>query len=178
VVLLLQLVDKSVEVSKNWLNVLQVVLLESSELLNGLEQLDKLAHSSAEEIKSSKDLVWREIELFTFWHVHESFLGELILLKVSFVKLNAAVEYFNKLIWWILFVIPKNVIVIECFSLDDLAELNLSEVKNVILAVSNHLVGDFSEKTGHSIVGVVVSGDGMDHLDTVHQSWKSLLDGH
>jgi len=50
------------------------------------------------------------------------------------------------------------------------------EVKNIVLAVCNHLVGDFSKKSGHSLVSVVISSDSMDHLDAVHQSWKSLFD--
>jgi len=58
VVLLLKHGDKLVEVIKNWLDALQVVFLKSSELLDGSEQLNKFAHSSAEEVKSSEDLVW------------------------------------------------------------------------------------------------------------------------
>jgi len=52
-----------------------------------------------------------------------------------------------------------------------------NEIQDIELAVSDHLVGDLDKKTGHSLVGVVVSGDGVDHLDTVHQSWKSFLNG-
>jgi len=58
VVLLLKHGDKPVEVIKNWLDALQVVFLKSSELLDGSEQLNKFTHSSAEEVKSSEDLVW------------------------------------------------------------------------------------------------------------------------
>jgi len=58
VVLLLKDGNKLVEVIKNWLDALQVVFLKSSELLDGSEQLNKFAHSSAEEVKSSEDLVW------------------------------------------------------------------------------------------------------------------------
>jgi hypothetical protein len=54
--------------------------------------------------------------------------------------------------------------------------LYLFEIKNVELAISNHLVCDFSKKSGHSFVGVVVSGNGMNHFDAVHQSWKSFFD--
>ena len=58
VVLLLKHGNKLVEVIKNWLDALQVVFLKSSELLDGSEQFNKFAHSSAEEVKSSEDLVW------------------------------------------------------------------------------------------------------------------------
>ena len=54
--------------------------------------------------------------------------------------------------------------------------LESSEVEDVELAVGDHLVGDLSEESGHSLVSVVVSSDSVDHLDAVHQSWKSLFD--
>ena len=57
-VLFLKHGNKLVEVIKNWLDTFKVVFLKSSELLDGSEQLNKFAHSSAEEIKSSEDLVW------------------------------------------------------------------------------------------------------------------------
>ena len=57
-VLLLEKVNKLLEVIKNWLDTFKVVFLKSSELLDGSEQLNELAHSSAEEIESSEDLVW------------------------------------------------------------------------------------------------------------------------
>ena len=58
VVLLLEHGNELVEVVEDWLDAFQVVLLKSSELLDGSEQLNELAHSSAEEIESTKDLVW------------------------------------------------------------------------------------------------------------------------
>jgi len=42
--------------------------------------------------------------------------------------------------------------------------------------LDDHLVGDLHKETGHSLVGVVVSSDSVDHLDTVHESWKGVLD--
>ena len=58
VVLFLKHGHELVEVLKDWLDAFQVVLLESSELLDGSEQLNQFAHSSAEEVESSEDLVW------------------------------------------------------------------------------------------------------------------------
>ena len=58
VVLLLEQLNELLEVGENWSDSFQVMFLKSSELLDGTEQLDELAHSSAEEIESSKDLVW------------------------------------------------------------------------------------------------------------------------
>jgi hypothetical protein len=114
--------------------------------------------------------------LLSFWHVHESLFGELVLLKVSLVKLDAALKNFDELLTWIKLMIPKDIITGWLTLLAGNTKLDSSEVKDGVLAVGNHLIGDFSEKTGHSFVGVVVSGDGVDHLDTVHQSWESLLD--
>jgi hypothetical protein len=109
--------------------------------------------------------------------LHESLFGELVLLDVGLVKLNAALKDLNKLFAWVVIMVPKNVIVLWSTFLTSSTHLYSSEVKNVELTVGNHLVGDFSEKTGHSLVGVVVSSDSVDHLDTVHQSWKSLFNG-
>jgi len=58
-----------------------------------------------------------------------------------------------------------------------LAQSDASEVNNVIFTVGNHLVGNLDEKTSHSLVCVVVSGDCVNHLDGVHQGGKSVLDG-
>ena len=55
--------------------------------------------------------------------------------------------------------------------------LGSSEVKDCSLAVLDHFIGDLGKESGHSLVGVVVSCDSVDHLDTVHQGWKSLFDG-
>jgi hypothetical protein len=168
VVLLSELLNKLVEVIKNWLNSFQVVFFKNFKLLDGSEQLNQLADSSAEKIKSSEDLVWREIELLSFWHVHESLFCELVLLKVSLVKLDAALKDFNELITWIFVVIPKDVITCWSTFLSSFTILDSSEVEDGELAVSDHLVGDLGEESSHSFVGVVVSGDSVDHFDTVH----------
>lgn len=57
-VLFLEHFNELLEVGENWSNSFQVVFLKCSELLDGTEQLNELAHSSAEEIESSEDLVW------------------------------------------------------------------------------------------------------------------------
>lgn len=113
--------------------------------------------------------------MLTFWHIHETFLGELILLEVGLVELDAALKHLDELIWWVGFVIPKDIIV-QCL-LGSLASSDSSEVENVVLAVVDHLIGNFHEEACHSLIGVVVSGNGVDHLDTVHESWKGLFDG-
>jgi len=39
------------------------------------------------------------------------------------------------------------------------------------------LLSDLDKETSHTIVRVVVTSDGVDHLDAVHQGRKSILDG-
>ena len=56
--------------------------------------------------------------------------------------------------------------------------MNLSDslvIEDVVLAVVDHLVGDLHEESSHGVVGVVVTSDGVDHLDGVHQCWESIL---
>ena len=50
------------------------------------------------------------------------------------------------------------------------------EPKNVLFAVDDHLVGDLDEETGHTLVSVVITRNGVDHLDGVHQDGEGLLD--
>jgi hypothetical protein len=100
------------------------------------------------------------------------------LLEVGLVELDAALKHINELFWWIIIVIPKRRVITDgSLFCKKTTLLNLSEVEDVILAVGDHLVGDLGKKSGHSFISVVVSGDGMDHLNTVHQSWKGFLNG-
>jgi len=115
--------------------------------------------------------------LLSLWHVHESLLGELVLLDVGVVQVNASLENWNEFFWWILVVVPEFNVGWLLVLLDWDVELLVSEFKNVLFAVSNHGVGDLDEKTSHSLVGIVVSSNGVDHLNGVHQSWKGVLDG-
>jgi intracellular sulfur oxidation DsrE/DsrF family protein len=84
-------------------------------------------------------------------------------------------EHWDEFIWWIEVVVPKNVITLWALLLS-VTVSDSNEVQNVVLAVRNHLVGDLDEKACHSLVSVVVSGDGVNHLDAVHQSWENFLD--
>lgn len=51
------------------------------------------------------------------------------------------------------------------------------EVQDVCSAVFDHLIGDLDKQAGHTLIGVVVSGNRMDHLDAVHEGWEGFLDG-
>jgi hypothetical protein len=88
-----------IESLENWLDSFEVVVLKSLELLNGGEKVNQLGDSSAEKIKFTENLIWGELELLAFWHVHESLLGELVLLKVSSIEVNAALKHWDELIW-------------------------------------------------------------------------------
>lgn len=57
-----------------------------------------------------------------------------------------------------------------------MSQSDASEVNNVVFTVGNHLVGNLDEKSSHSLVCVVVSSDGVNHLDGVHKGGKSVLD--
>jgi hypothetical protein len=74
-------------------------------------------------------------------------------------------------------VIPKSIIWWLLALLGDLTQASVSVAQDVLSAVLDHLVSDLDKETSHTLVGVVISGDSMNHLDTIHESWKGLLDG-
>jgi hypothetical protein len=181
VVLSSEKLDGLAEPAEDALDVLEVVLLEGSELLDGSEELDELGNSSAEEVELSEDLVGGELELLAFGHVHKAFFGELVLLLVRLVEVDAGLEHWDQVLGRILLVAPKDIVVLH-FVLEgsedlDVSFLDLFVVQDVELAVGDHLVGDLDEEASHSVVGVVVTSDGVDHLDAVHQSGEGVLDG-
>ena len=73
--------------------------------------------------------------------------------------------------------VPEDVVVDDLLAGLVGALTDSAEVEDVVFAVVDHLLCDLDEKARHSVVGVVVSGDGVDHLYTVHQSGKGVLDG-
>jgi len=153
------------------------VLLEGFELLNGSKEFNELGNPAAEEIKLAEDLVGRELELLALWHVHKSLLGYLILLLVGRVQLKARLEDWDELLRRVLVMVPEDVVVHDLLAGLVSALTDPAEVEDVVLAVVDHLLGDLHEQASHSIVSVIVSGDGVDHLDAVHQSWQGVLDG-
>jgi hypothetical protein len=98
------------EIVENWLDALQVVLGKDSELLNCSKQFNQLCDSSTEEIKATEDRIWGKFKLFAFGHVHQALFGELILLCISLVEVDAGLKDWNELIWWIGIMVPKNII--------------------------------------------------------------------
>jgi hypothetical protein len=173
----LEPLDNLVERVDDRLDLFKFVLSESGELLHGAEQLLELEDSSTEEVETSEDLLRREVKLFALGHVHESFLGELVLLLIGSIQINAALHNWNEFIWWIVFDSPKDMIIKRWALLWWLTFASVLEVKDGLLARPDHGRGDLAEEASHPIVGTVVTGNGMDHLDGVHESGKNFLDG-
>lgn len=88
------------------------------------------------------------------------------------MKFKAAIENSNELGTRICITVPKSIILklLTLLNVNSFASLNLTEVQDVLLAVVDHLVSDLDEEASHALVGVVVASNGVDHLDTVHQS--------
>lgn len=111
------------------------------------------------------------------WYILKTLFGELILLQVSLVKIKAGLKGLNQLIWRVLLVIPQNSVVNDCsfFSLGlsssakganwSQTEFNAAEVDDVELTVRDHLICNLNEETSHTFVCVIITSDGVDHLD-------------
>jgi hypothetical protein len=128
------------------------VLVKSLELLNSAEKLNELGDSSAEQIEFTENLVRTEFELFTFGHVHKPFLGDLILLLVSKVKVKATLENRDKFFRRELFMVPQDVIIRDDFPDGSIRLVKFSHllvVEDVELAVVDHLVSDLNEEASH-----------------------------
>lgn len=126
----------------------KVMFAKSFELLNSTKKFDKLGDSSTEEVEFTENLVWTEFELFTLRHVHKSFLGDLILLLVSKVKVEATLKNGDQFFRREFFMIPHDVIVDNHFSDGSVGLVKFSHllvVEDVILAVADHLVSDLDE---------------------------------
>jgi hypothetical protein len=176
VILLLESAHIALELIDDAANVLKVVLLEGTELLDSAKELNELRNSAAEEVKLAEDLVGRELELLSFGHVHQTLLGDLVLLLVSLVELEARLEDWYELLRGILVMLPEDIVVDDLFAGSHGALSDSLEVENVVLAVVDHLLSDLHKESSHAVVGVVVSSNGVDHLDAVHQSGKGILD--
>ena len=96
---------------------------------------------------------------------------------VGLVKLEAALEYGDQLLRRVIVMVPKNVIIDDLLASVHSAVPDSAEVEDVVLAVVDHLLSDFNKQAGHSVVGVVVPGDGVDHFDAIHQSRQCVLYG-
>lgn len=94
-----------------------------------------------------------KIEGFSFRHIGDFLFSGLVGLFVLTVELDTAAK-----------------------NLDDLCGVSFPYVfdfgtgrNDLFLAVLDHLICDFDKQTSHLIRGVIEPGDGVDHLDRVHQ---------
>ena len=180
----LELDDALIEVVDDGIDVFQVVLLEGVELADRFEKFDQFTNSSAEQLEFAEDLVGREVELFGLWHSLETLLGEIVLLDVSVFQVLALLKHGDEFVRRVLSIVPQVAVVDHHLlawlrvhgSLGVLTQLDAAEIDDVVLAIEDHLVGDLLEEARHALVGVVVSSDGMDHLNRVHQGGQGLLD--
>ena len=95
---------------------------------------------------------------------------------VSFVQLNTALKHRDKLIWWIFIMIPENIISWDNTRSDCLPFADFQEENDIVLAVVDHLIGDLAEQFCHAVISIVITSDGVDHLDAVHQTREGLFD--
>jgi hypothetical protein len=173
--LALEFLHVLVELLDDRLDVLKLVLAEGAELLDGAKQILKLADTAAEQVEAAKDLLRREVELLTLGHVHQTLLGEVVLMLVGFVQLNAGVQDGDEVIWRVVLVLPE-LIIRDVALLWDLALAGELEVHDRLLTSLDHAGGDLGQETGHLLICVVVASDSVDHLDRVHQCRKDILD--
>lgn len=155
----LEIINDLFEVLGQLIHAFQVVLSQRLELLDGVEDINQLEHSSAEKVKLSEDLSLGEVEGLAFGHVDHFFLGLLVAVFVLLVQLDATGEDFDQLSR----VSTPNVVAL--FSIQD-----------SLLAVGDHLIGNLHEQTGHLVRGVKESSNGVDHLNCVHQSRQCVDD--
>lgn len=158
--LLLELVEYIFELDNQLIHFLQIMLTEIIELLYVGEHLNELLEPLHKHIELIEDLRLRKIESLALGHLLNLLLGDVVSLLVVAVELDAAAE-----------------------DLDDLGGGAFPDVftlglgwDDLLFAVFYHLVGDFYEQAGHLVRGVVETGDGVDHLDCVHQGGQGVDD--
>ena len=167
---------------------LKVMLLKRLELSNCAKQVDELSDTAAEKIELAENLSRVKVKLTGLRHRLEALLCEVILLDVGFLEALAALKHDNQLVVRVLSLVPKAIVLKgggdlnfgvgqgAHLTLAREAKLNVPEVDDVVLAVCNHLIGDFDEKASHALRRIVIARDGVNHLDRVHKGWQSLLD--
>ena len=72
--------------------------------------------------------------------------------------------------------IPENIISWDNTRSDCLPFADFQEENDIVLAVVDHLIGDLAEQFCHAVIGIVITSDGVDHLDPIDQSRKLFDD--
>lgn len=133
--------------------------LQGVELHNGREDVDQLGHSSAKQVKLSENGSHTEIKVLALQQIGDLVTNQVILLLIGVVQTDAVLELLNQL---------SGVLVPDL--------VGVSSFLDSGLAVIDHLISDLDEQVGHLVSGVVVSGNGVNHLDGAHQGGKSIND--
>jgi hypothetical protein len=120
------------------------------------------------------------------WKSLDLFFDFAIFFLIFLIQLDTVVEDVDQLIWITIpnghlksFFIRTSIFVGLVFILRIRSFLLLWEgtSEDVIFTIGDHLVGNFAEQVGHGGGAGVISGDGVDHLDSVHQGWEGFDDG-
>jgi hypothetical protein len=154
------------------------VLLQSIELLFGLENLDEFEDSSLEDIEFPENLSFGEIEVGTSWESLDLLFNFSVLFLIFLVQLNTVMKHLNKLIrislpnkLLQLFVIIRSGILRFIFFFIRIIIILFfghGTSQNIVLAVRNHLVSNFAEQVSHGRGTRIIPSDGVDHLNSVH----------
>mmetsp|Transcript_60780 Transcript_60780/g.98402 ORF Transcript_60780/g.98402 Transcript_60780/m.98402 type:complete len:237 (-) Transcript_60780:109-819(-) len=136
------------------------MLRQGSELMDRLKHIDELGDSTTKKVEATKNERLAEIELLALGQSQEGLLRGPVLLLIGIVQLDAGVEIFNQM---------------QRVFLPQL--VRLFTLKDTLLAVCDHLIGDLGKEVGHSLGGIIVPCDGVDHLHGVHQCGKGVHDG-
>ena len=156
---LLKIFDDFLKFGCQTLHTLKVVFGQRLKLLDVAEDVDQLLKSPDESVELAEELGFGEVECFAFGHICNFFLGFLVAISILPVELNALAKDIDKF---------------SGVSLPDI--FNFAAIEYFFLAVLDHLVGDFDEKSGHFVVGVVEPSNCVDHLDCVHQGRQGVND--
>eukprot|EP00968_Pinguiococcus_pyrenoidosus_P007308 scaffold486_cov254-Pinguiococcus_pyrenoidosus.AAC.1 len=155
----LEVLDDRVEHVDELLDAFQLVLAQRAELVDGAEHVDELDDAAAEEIELAEDLVGLEVELLALRVLLQLALGQPVLLLIRLVELEARLQLPHQILRVLL---PQR--------------LHVLPARDGVLAVADDLIRDLGEQLGHPLVRVVVPGDGVDHLDGVHERRQRIDD--
>ena len=125
---------------------------ERGKLLDGGEHVNELGNTLAKEVKLAEDVALVEVKLLHLGLRGQFVFGDPVLLLVGVVKAQHCIQVLDERVWILL---PK-----------------IAVLRHVLLALGDHLVGDFAEEDGHALGIAVVSRDCQHHFDIVHQAWQ------
>jgi hypothetical protein len=72
--------------------------------------------------------------------------------------------------------IPEDIISWDNTSSDCLTFADFQEENDIVLAVVDHLVCNLAKQFSHTVISIIITSNSVNHLDAIHQTWKSLFD--